>query len=84
MSKNAIIDTPRLTHLVVSYVKCKGRDYFLIKQVFIKKIPIMIRISIRNTNYLTHPTSKPSKNYVARKHSSTPRTRQTTVQYPHL
>jgi hypothetical protein len=34
MSKNAIIDTPRMTHLSVSYVKRKGKDYFWIDQDF--------------------------------------------------
>ena len=32
MSKNAIIDTPRLTHLGVLYVVDKGRYIFLIIQ----------------------------------------------------
>jgi hypothetical protein len=34
MSKNAIIDTPRITHLGVSYVKRKDKDYFWIEQGF--------------------------------------------------
>ena len=34
MSKNAIINTPRLTHLDVLYVTCKGNVYFLIVQGF--------------------------------------------------